>query len=901
MNVLEQMGLTTSILGSVDKTKSTTLRFQASETCEFLKEETVNVPSPVSLETTEETNTTGTFFGKTKKSSITRAVAHVKEFHWKVGISWEISLYSGTDVETKKIIMSRSASSIIVRSNTKEPPCRDKTTYPAIELSLKWFLTMIDTTALTTTFKINTQDSDTKTPRRNKDIDDALEFMSSLRWWAKKVKHHFSINVEHGILKKHNPAEGGASHRKAPSLDSISPSDVFCPILPLMEEKKAAVETNNGEAALSGLLGMGEADTETSPVLSKKDMHMFLNEQIRSLNEKKGALSKSFPDVQSDELVSVEESFISLFCEHIIDLILSYDNGVGYIENMLKKQLIAAIGKELKSDDLDQFIKYHNAKLLKPQPVPFCHAIRRPHHYPEGLLSIECSNADSKMEPVETLMRAVDTPEPLQVPLNAATTLEFSGPKYLHGWVQHRFESDHGKSHQLIARARQFSSFILIVGTMVGPNRLDPKDAIILQNKDEVIIPLLLEELPTPKEFKDAIQSLSPEQQRFAKAFRSMQLESSVFGVCIMQIKPQLETLLQLPPDALTKEMKLTQDLMELFVGYQVPSDLLSYDGPTDSISVKDKVDNVRGHVKAVLDVIESAKTKQLEDSAMRADMAIERAVQNYDDDSCGGGMAIFGGIEPERAMQLHSPPLALRARHAQRSGMEKSMALATRSAIPQRALNVTCGSVGVMRKMSAQAPPPPSHASCMAESAMFSVAPALDVEATISSARPQRENQKPNGGVDSFTYIPKLLDEIMGLHDNDNALRSTIVKTQNAWIRKRQENLLSKVEASDLSSENIKSEKNMAFDLMDALSRSGSLPIACTELHVIVSVTHRFENDLMGTVVQDNINPVEKLEKSTLMVASAIHGVPTRNLVAEDSDLRRLTESFPRLLGDSP
>ena len=123
------------------------------------------------------------------------------------------------------------------------------------------------------------------------------------------------------------------------------------------------------------------------------------------------------------------------------------------------------------------------------------------------------------------------------------------------------------------------------------------------------------------------------------------------------------------------------------------------------------------------------------------------------------------------------------------------------------------------------------------------------------------------------------------------------MITPSNAWTRKRQENLLTKVKESDLSADNIKSEKNMAFDLLDALSRSGSLPISCSELHVVVSVTHRFENDLMGTVVQDNINPVEKLEKSTLLVASTIHGIPARSLVADSSHLSRLTGSFPELL----
>ena len=59
-----------------------------------------------------------------------------------------------------------------------------------------------------------------------------------------------------------------------------------------------------------------------------------------------------------------------------------------------------------------------------------------------------------------------------------------------------------------------------------------------------------------------------------------MQLESTLFGVCVIQIKPQLEKLLKLNDDGLTKEIALTQELLNLFIEYQIPSDLLSYDGP---------------------------------------------------------------------------------------------------------------------------------------------------------------------------------------------------------------------------------------------------------------------------------------------------------------------------------
>ena len=170
------------------------------------------------------------------------------------------------------------------------------------------------------------------------------------------------------------------------------------------------------------------------------------------------------------------------------------------------------------------------------------------------------------------------------MPLNAATSVELAGEQHLHAWVRTEFGGGISPGPaRLVARARQFSSFLLCVGRMSGPNTFQPKHAIFVQNKDEVIIPLLLEQLPTPKEFRDAVRSLSPEQREFARAFRTMQLESSVFAVAVVQLRPQLEGVLNLPPDSLTKEIKLTQDLLELFVEYQIPPDLLSYDGGSDA------------------------------------------------------------------------------------------------------------------------------------------------------------------------------------------------------------------------------------------------------------------------------------------------------------------------------
>ena len=85
----------------------------------------------------------------------------------------------------------------------------------------------------------------------------------------------------------------------------------------------------------------------------------------------------------------------------------------------------------------------------------------------------------------------------------------------------------------------------------------------------------------------------------------------------------------------------------------------------------------------------------------------------------------------------------------------------------------------------------------------------------------------------------------------------------------------------------------NKAFDLLDTLSRSVSLPIAYNDLHVVVAVSNYFDKDMMSNVVCDNINPIEKLECSTLFFASAVHGIPVRELIGDASELQRLEGSL--------
>merc|ERR1712183_1055715 len=92
----------------------------------------------------------------------------------------------------------------------------------------------------------------------------------------------------------------------------------------------------------------------------------------------------------------------------------------------------------------------------------------------------------------------------------------------------------------------------------------------------------------------------------------------------------------------------------------------------------------------------------------------------------------------------------------------------------------------------------------------------------------------------------------------------------------------------STLSADEQLIEKQRAFDLLDALTRSGASPIRDASLHIILAATHHFDKTILDTVIQDSINPIEKVERSALIMATNIHGKPASELV-ESTHLERL------------
>ena len=99
----------------------------------------------------------------------------------------------------------------------------------------------------------------------------------------------------------------------------------------------------------------------------------------------------------------------------------------------------------------------------------------------------------------------------------------------------------------------------------------------------------------------------------------------------------------------------------------------------------------------------------------------------------------------------------------------------------------------------------------------------------------------------------------------------------------------------STLTGDAQKKEKDAAFDLLDASTKSGGLPVEHASLHVVISATHCFDKTVVDTVVQDNVILIDKVERSTLMMASTVHQESVSSLI-QPAHVERVSATSPQL-----
>eukprot|EP01064_Diplonema_japonicum_P032090 TRINITY_DN595_c0_g3_i9.p1 TRINITY_DN595_c0_g3~~TRINITY_DN595_c0_g3_i9.p1 ORF type:complete len:1168 (+),score=346.54 TRINITY_DN595_c0_g3_i9:34-3537(+) len=1042
----------------------------------------------------------------------TKTVTTVEEHFWDVEGRWELRAFGGTDRQAKKRILREGKGAAKVKTLCEESPRPSRSVQDALDVDVSWLLEQVNGD-LEVEFGIDRNAAGCYTPRRNTAVEGALSFFSELSRWCKSVRVYFEEDVfpvepEHGLDL---------------TLLQTTSERVFVPVLPIlqvakqveqlrreepllreMEKKKTssrslalvsppdAATVAAATATTTTATTTTEADDLTGRVLGWSDLEAFLEEEARSLQEWTGGVEKAFGGGEGG-LVSKTEGVLVAVLRHVEEVAEWTETGLDFVEGMLMRQLVAALGREVTSEDFGRYMRFHNRKLFLEEVAPreFCYAVRRDGHDPEGVVAVEEGSV-----PVMTTARCLSlsgrriSTGRMRFALNAAAEVSFGGERFVHAYVRHRFSTEEaGRPLELVARARQFSGFVLAIGRIGGRDLFLPEHAILVRNKDELRVPLELEQIPTPKEFEDAVESLSPEQQRFAKAYRSMQMEATLFGVCVLQVKPQLERVLNLPQGALTKELRLTEDLLELFVDHNISSDLLSFQADflddEDEVPTAHKVEAVRGRVEAMKAVIQEAKDEILEEQRRIAELkrlVLEEEERKrveeqrrkechaaivYDDATADlfeeiewllqegkklqddrledhvsklkktlreakrklhslkvevRGLPVYAQPEYQEKVNLFQTKLTTMRRDTldlagedicgaasteltdlQRVAMHPSTLSATEESAmlmnincclselpkkkritpllsvkrllstvsnkvqePQEPLNPyavescepvcmnACEDLSVQsktfykqaKKVKKKGFDLPEHSSTGGKNisdgahleAVESCGPvavetvaekteqkneeqhtekmdaqdtaeAVETEAKDSEKTEQQEEEKheEEGKREEgreivyeeegdISKLPEKLEEKYKEFDEDNCLRPTIIKTGKQWKRKGQKALLSPAEEQVLDGEGQKEERNKAFDLLDSLTRSGALPVEEASLHVVVAATHCFDLTLMDTVVQRSVNPVEKVERSTLIAASVVHDAHPSSLI-KDNHLHRLATCSPKLM----
>ena len=159
-----------------------------------------------------------------------------------------------------------------------------------------------------------------------------------------------------------------------------------------------------------------------------------------------------------------------------------------------------------------------------------------------------------------------------------------------------------------------------------------------------------------------------------------------------------------------------------------------------------------------------------------------------------------------------------------------------------------------------------------------------VDSGSFVPSSPPPAAPAPEPGQIRDVSRVPAELDAAYEAQDPSAAMRATVITPTGSWSLRSLAHLLAKApSASTLGASEQKAARGAAYDLIDALSRSGTLPMASATLHIVLAATHAFDASILDTVVQESVNPIERVERSLLIMATTLHGLPASRLLREE------------------
>lgn len=389
LNSLIEIGITPPILEQLvifSRQSAITLRLDATHNCKFIKEQDRTEDSPHQIQTEVSQSI---FAGKVT----TKVVTKITEYFYKYSVNYRLSAIVGVGETIAENIVIRSRSSnqeVVTRS--KESPFPETETFKH-DLEIHQLLSMLDGSS-NINFSINRMHKQCFTPVRNPDVQKVVVFFHKMYKWLQKLERYFTVTVTAAI-----------SRPVAFNVDEVSKAarDIFIPLVPLFR-----VAPDTGDASAVAVVKDAAGDSTVAPVstttsssavavevdqgagpnLSSEDVSLLLQEHQRSLTKQLMSLQKIFTsfDNPTNNLFSVAEAQLSVLCMHLQLSIAAYIKLIRFVEDLIRSQLIRALGREVSPIDFQLYMSFHYRKLYRPeyQPVPFSYAVRRsPLHTPE--------------------------------------------------------------------------------------------------------------------------------------------------------------------------------------------------------------------------------------------------------------------------------------------------------------------------------------------------------------------------------------------------------------------------------------------------------------------------------------------------------------------------------------
>ena len=216
---------------------------------------------------------------------------------------------------------------------------------------------------------INREKKECHTPSRNSQVLDALYFFRKFKEWGQCVGAYFMGSLFQ-VQLKHT-----ATNAVKQDLDSVNMDDIFVPVVPLLcvgssMEDSDVIEHGASTSSSSEVTAIQRVNSGPSVILDAATVSQLLLEHARSLDAKCSTLMQLFPNCESvsqgakSPIITVAEVKLIMIVPHLIDVGEHYADGIQHLKNLLRKQLIAAVGKTLQASDITAYMRFHNRKLF---------------------------------------------------------------------------------------------------------------------------------------------------------------------------------------------------------------------------------------------------------------------------------------------------------------------------------------------------------------------------------------------------------------------------------------------------------------------------------------------------------------------------------------------------------